>query len=154
MGEQTPAPHSHRSLSPSAAKFLLSPIAFWHVGARHSLISPETLKALVWAGVNFNLSPRAAYLHKIPRQPNARQSLSDAYVLRPRADTLFQPRASQPYFITRLYVVMMACVSPVGVCVCSRGQSKLQACAEVWKCVPIINVSAIPATSLYAAANC
>lgn len=37
--------------------------------------------------------------------------------LRPRADTLFQPRAAQPYFITLLYVVMMACVSPVGVCV-------------------------------------
>lgn len=39
-------------------------------------------------------------------------------------------------------------------CVYSRGQSKLQACGEVWKCMPIITVSAITGTSLYAAANC
>lgn len=35
----------------------------------------------------------------------------------PCDDTLFQLRAAQPHFITLLYVVMMACVSPVGVCV-------------------------------------
>lgn len=42
----------------------------------------------------------------------------------PRADTLFRLHAAQPYFISLLYVVMMACVSPVGVCVCVQQGSE------------------------------
>lgn len=36
----------------------------------------------------------------------------------------------------------------------SRGQGKLQACEEVWNCMPIITVSIITGTSLYASAKC
>lgn len=49
--------------------------------------------------------------------------------------------------------VMTACVL-TSWCVYSEGQSKLQACGEVWKCVPIMSVWAITGTSLSAALQC